>query len=551
MRRDLSLLDAHTYDVLIVGGGIYGATLAWDAALRGLSVALVEKGDFGQATSANSLKIVHGGIRYLQQADLKRMRESIRERRTLLKVAPHLVHPLGCLMPTYGHFDKGREVMALALALNDLVGYDRNRLVDPARHLPGGRMLSRGETLSLLPGIPSGGLTGGALWYDGQMYNAERLTLSFVLSAAKAGAVVANYVEATGYLRKDGRVTGVAARDVLSGGTLAVRARAVVNTSGPWLERTLQGLGARPAGANLRLAKAVNLIARRPRLGEHAVALRGPTNVLFFTPWRGYALIGTTYTPYDGDLDDLSVGEEEIRGFLGEVNAAWPGADVRREDVVFAHVGLVPIEGADPSSGRVRRAGHYHIVDHRRHGIAGLFSVLGVKYTTARDVAEKVVDLIFAGWGKRPPPSRSSTTPLHGGEIERLETFLATAVAGRPAGLDEQTVRRLVYNYGTAYAEVLGRLGRADGGLSLDEERVRTAQVLHAVREEMAQKLVDVVFRRTELGTAGSPEAGALLACANAMAGELGWSHQRVQQELAEVQEHLARRGSAPKGVEA
>ena len=171
MDRDLTQLANHKYDLIIIGGGIYGACVAWDATLRGLSVALVEKADFGHATSANSLKTIHGGLRYLQQLDIKRMRESIRERRTLMRIAPHLVHPLPCLMPTYGHLTKGRAVMALALKVNDLVSFDRNRLEDPQKHLPKGRVISRQECLQLLPNIVREGLTGGAVWHDAQVYN--------------------------------------------------------------------------------------------------------------------------------------------------------------------------------------------------------------------------------------------------------------------------------------------------------------------------------------------------------------------------------------------
>ena len=173
MIRNLSQLQGRKFDVLVVGGGIYGVCTAWDAALRGLSVALVEKGDFGSATSSNSLKIIHGGLRYLQHADLKRVRESTAERRTLMRIAPHLVHPMPCLMPTYGHALKGKEAMAVALFLNDLVCFDRNGLSDPQKHIPRGRVISKKECMSLIPGVNERELSGGALWYDCQLYNSE------------------------------------------------------------------------------------------------------------------------------------------------------------------------------------------------------------------------------------------------------------------------------------------------------------------------------------------------------------------------------------------
>ncbi|MCB0107865.1 MAG: FAD-dependent oxidoreductase, partial [Caldilineaceae bacterium] len=182
MQRDVTALTDHRFDLLIVGGGIYGAWVAWDAALRGLQVALIDQGDFGHATSANSLKTVHGGLRYLQDGDFGLVRLMIQERATLLRVAPHLVHPLPCVMPTYARFMRSRWVMGAALTLNNLLSLDHNQLPDPQKRLPLGRLLSRADCLALLPGVADAGITGGACWYDAQMYNSERLTLAVVRS---------------------------------------------------------------------------------------------------------------------------------------------------------------------------------------------------------------------------------------------------------------------------------------------------------------------------------------------------------------------------------
>jgi len=194
MRRGIDRLASEEFDLLIVGAGIYGACAAWDASLRGLRVALIDRGDFGGATSQHSQKTIHGGLRYLQQADLKRMRESIRERRTLMRIAPQFVSPFPCVMPTYGHLTRGREALAVAMLANDLVGLDRNRIDDPAKRIPRGRTVSRRRVLELLPGIPTKGLTGGAVWHDCQAHNTERLLLSFVLGACEKGAAAATYV---------------------------------------------------------------------------------------------------------------------------------------------------------------------------------------------------------------------------------------------------------------------------------------------------------------------------------------------------------------------
>ncbi|MFZ1747563.1 MAG: FAD-dependent oxidoreductase, partial [Nitrospirales bacterium] len=238
MTRNLPRLANARYDVAVVGGGIYGACVAWDASLRGLSVVLLEQGDIGSGTSANSLKIIHGGFRYLQHGDFTRMRESIQEQMALMRIAPHLVHPLPVLIPTYGHGLRGKEVFACALAINDLIGFDRNRLDDPQKHIPRGRILSRSRVLELLPNIPDAHLTGGGVFHDGMVYNSERLLLSFLHSAESMGAEVANYVKVVGYLKTNDQVRGLEAEDRLSGERFQVEANVVVNACGPWLDQT-------------------------------------------------------------------------------------------------------------------------------------------------------------------------------------------------------------------------------------------------------------------------------------------------------------------------
>ena len=217
MKRDIEKLSETEYDVVIIGAGIYGACAAWEAASRGLKAALIDKGDFGSATSANSLKIIHGSLRYLQDLDFKRMRESSNERRVLMKIAPHLVHPMPVVMPTYGHGAKGKEIMKLALLVNDIITFDKNKGNSPEKHIPRGKIISKNECIEILPDIDKKGLTGAALWYDAQMHNSERLTLAFVQSAANAGADVANYVEADRFVMDGNKVTGVKAIDNLTG----------------------------------------------------------------------------------------------------------------------------------------------------------------------------------------------------------------------------------------------------------------------------------------------------------------------------------------------
>ena len=546
MKRNLRELSNNHYDLLVIGGGIYGVCVAWDATLRGLKVALVEQKDFGSATSANSLKTIHGGLRYLQHADLKRMRESIRERTTLMRIAPHLIHPLPILFPTYGHGMKGKEVMATALFLNDLISYDRNCLQDPQKYIPNGRVISSPECQQLLPGIPSQGLSGAAIFYDAQVYNSERLTLAFLRSAVEKGAKIANYVKVTDFLNQGKQIEGVQVEDVLGGEKFEIRAKTVVNTSGPWINRVLGLLKVEPHTTPVAFAKAMNLVLRRPLFAQYAVGiysqndysdpdavLNKGSRLLFVAPWRGKSMVGTAYHVCDQDPDSWAVTETEIQELLTDINQAYPFANLTREDVAWVHAGLLPRSGIS-STGEPIMAKHYHIDDYQQAGLQGLISVTGVKYTTARDVATKVVDRVFQSWGQKPLPSPSSVTPVYGGKIDKFDYFLHHAIQEQSYRLSSEVMSRLVYNYGSAYSEVLKYLD-TDSAEVTDLDVIK-AEVLYAVNEEMAQTLEDVILRRTELGSAGYPGTEVINFCAQIMAQKLAWSHIKQQQEIAKIE---------------
>lgn len=552
MKRNLHELANTVHDILVIGGGIYGAAAAWDASLRGLSVALIEKGDWGGATSSNSLKIIHGGLRYLQHADFKRMRESIRERMILMRIAPHLVHPLPCAMPTYGHAMKGKEVMAVAMFMNDLVGFDRNGLDDPQKRLPAGRVISKRECLEIIPGIEESGLTGGAVWYDCHVYNSERMLLSYLHSASHRGAQLGNYVEVTGFIIKDQRVLGVKARDVMTQNEFEIRARLVINNSGPWVNQTLGLLEQKKSHKKILLSKAMNLILRRQIIPRYAVGVPSKfefkdsdaiinkgSRLLFIRPWRDCSMVGTTHVSYEGEAKDFRVTESDIQTFIDEVSAAYPAANLSRADVAYFNGGLLPMESVNPRTGDVRLLKHYVMRDHEQeHGLAGLLTVVGVKYTTARDVAAKSIDLALRKLGSPFKSSLGANTAVHGGNIERFDDYMQTETRRKPHGLSERSVKHLIENYGAAYGEALQDAEKEHALLEplAANTDVLRAEIMHGIRAEMALKLSDVVMRRTELGSAGHPGAAALQACAKIMGEELRWSEARVRQELAEVE---------------
>lgn len=550
MIRDLSHLTGRSYDLIVVGGGITGANIAWDAALRGLRVALLEKQDFGAATSANSLKTVHGGLRYLQDGNLRLVRKMIRERQALLRVAPHLVHPLPVMMPTYSNkLMRSKFVLGTAVKLNDLVSLDRNVGMDPARALPNGRILSRRQTLDMLPGLDDANLSGSVLWYDAQMVNTERLLLAFVQAAAETGAQIANYVGVTGFLREGSRITGVRATDELTGAPLELRGQMVVNAAGPWVDELLADLDAAPVIPKFPLSTAMNLVTRQI-IPDHAVGLTGRyrqplpdgsvetrSRVLFVAPWRSYSIVGTLHAPYNGRPDDRWVTERMIRDFLAEINEAYPGAHLRREDVYQVHRGFLPMApDGDPTTVNLIREGQ--VTDHlAESGIDGLVTAVGVKYTTGRYLAEKTVDLVFKKMKRPSPDCQTRQRPVYGGRIRSIDAYHAAAVSQWPVEMPPYQLERLLRNYGSAHRQLLTYMVEDPERRQpvTSETAVTQAEVIHAVRAEMAQRLSDVVLRRTEMGSAGPPSPETLDACAQLMAAEMGWDKVRVHQEMDRV----------------
>jgi glycerol-3-phosphate dehydrogenase len=549
VRRNVAALAEKEYDVIIVGGGIFGICAAWDAVHRGLAVALVEQGDFAGATSANCFKIVHGGLRYLQHADLYRMRESNRELNALLRIAPHLVSPLPIAIPTYGHGMQSRGVLRLALRVYDLITCDRNRgLDDPQRRIPRPQVISRQECLNLFPGLKREGLTGAVIFYDGHMYSPPRLALSYLKSGIRAGGDAANYVEATDLLRRESRVYGIQARDVLSGNTLEIRGRIVLNAAGPWAEWLLRRQMGLDFSPTLSYSRDACFVVARPMIERYALAVQGRTRDpdavlsrghrhLFIVPWREHTLIGVWHVVYTGAPGAFTVTQEDLQAFLDEINEAYPPLSLTLNDVAMWHAGLVPFGHNESGAPDLSYGKRSHLIDHaREHRIEGLVSLIGVRYTTARGMATRAIDLVFRKLGRQAPRSVTATAPLYGGRIERFDEFLRSAIENRPLTLPPAVIRALVRNHGSAYKEVLRYFAEDPRwGETLGSSTVLKAEVIHAVREEMAQKLADVVFRRTDLGTGGYPGEVALMQCAELMASELGWGEDRSRQELDEA----------------
>jgi glycerol-3-phosphate dehydrogenase len=482
--RDVSALATREFDLLVVGGGIYGLTIAYDAAQRGLSVGLIERADFGGATSFNHLKTIHGGLRYLQTGDIRRMRESIRERRTFARIAPRLVTPVPFAMPiATSSFERRPKVNPLAMraafALDALVGSDRNDGLALSHHLPAGRIVTDDDCRKLFAtAVPD--VSRAAMWYDYETVYGDRLTLSFALAAANHGAALANYAEAVG-LRRDQstRLSAVQTKDLMSGREFEVRARTIVNATGPWISTFLGQSGVRAAWP---LVKAMNLITSRPARSVALVAMSRDGRALVLLPWQGRTLVGTSESREARTADDQQARRAEFLEFLSEVNDTFPALELTPEEVTLVHRGIVP--GALDAAGRLSLLGRSRIIDHTRDGANEMVSVVGVKYTTARVVAERAVDLILKKLRRAAVASRTAEVTLPGAALQDTDP--------------------------------------ADG-------------IGQAIREEMAQTLIDVVVRRTGLGAAGHPGDTVATECATRMQWELGWSEDRKRQELMDL----------------
>jgi glycerol-3-phosphate dehydrogenase len=528
MRRDLSRLANEEFDLLVIGGGVTGACIARDAALRGLSVALVEKKDFAGATSAHNSKLIHGGLRYLRNFELGLVRESLRERRIWQHIAPHLVQPLPFLIPLYGGGFKARATLSAGLNLYDVLSFDRGWLDDPAERLPGHRWLGRKQALAEEPMLDGNGFEGAFRYYDAQMYAPERLALECILDAAEHGAACANYLAAENLLIRNGRVEGAKLRDAFDAGEFDVRAKLTVLCAGPWADLFLNSALGKPTTHKLLRAKGIHLLVA-PLTRADALTVAAGGGHFFVLPWRGLSLLGTTDTAFHGDPDSVHATQSDIAEFLAFIDKYLPQAKLRRTDVRFAYAGLRPLvdDGSGDTYDASRRA---ELVDHKSDGVDGLFSAIGGKWTTSRDLAETVVDAAVTRLGAKAEPCVTKTSRLPGGHIERRNTFFADQKKTYP-GIDTDHLGRL---YGSRLTDVVASQP-PDLLSGLAPTGDIGAQVVFAIREEMALTLDDAVMRRTGMGQLGDPGNAALQSVAALMAAELGWSEDRKAREIDSV----------------
>ena len=515
MRTPVSGLSSGPYDLVVVGGGINGAGVARDAALRGLNVLLVERSDFASGTSSRSSKLVHGGARYLEYGAFHLVHESCRERRLLQRLAPHLVRPLPFLMPVYRDDRRSLGMIRIGMILYDGLAAFRNTRAH--------RMLGPESVLAREPGLRADGLEGAALFYDCQMDDA-RLVVENVLDAVLHGAHAVNHAAVRGFAKSNGRITGVAIEDLLDGTVREIGARVVVNLTGPWVDH-VRRLDDPDAPATVRPTKGVHVLV--PPFTDHAVGLRTRSDgrAFFALPWAGHTMIGTTDTDWDGPLDDVAADDADLDYLLTEAAGAFPGADLARGRVVSSFAGLRPLlheEGKRASS--VTR--EHRIVQ----SPSGLLSMLGGKYTTYRSMAAQIVDRV----ADRIPGGSSvgcstGRRSLPGGNTGPIEVFEDEGVRQQGArhGIGRRAARGLLGRYGSRTGEVLALV---EEDASLAEPIVPggppflRAEVVFAARSEGARTLEDVLRRRTWLALAPGRGLDGADDVAGLLARELGWS---------------------------
>lgn len=523
------------FDVIVIGAGINGAGIARDAAMRGLQVLLLDKGDIGGGTSAWSTRLIHGGLRYLEYGELRLVRESLRERECLLHIAPHLVRPLALLVPIYEGARRGLWTMRAGMIAYDLLSFDKT--------LPRHRMLSRDEALHGVPGLNRNGLLGAAVYYDAQVEFAERLVVENVLSAATHGAHVMTYARVDNLILDADTVRGVEFRQPLNGAKHVVSARIVINAAGPWVDQVLGNVDGQPAAERLIGGTKGSHLIVGPFPGAPSRAIYVEAQVdrrpFFIIPWNDNYLIGTTDFRYENDLDDVNISQDEVEYLLHETNRVIPSAHLDRSSILYSYSGVRPLPfiGEKDEESITRR----HFI--RPHAKANnLFSIVGGKLTTYRSLAEEAVDLAFQKLNRPSPACTTAQEKLPGSETKDFSAFAKRLKEQNE--LSELSVSHLVRTYGVGAIAIM-EMAAKDSRLAnvIDTETgALAAEVVYAFKSEMAQKLSDCLMRRTMVGLNSTRGLNAIEPAAKVAQDFLGWSEEKCWIEIESYRDYVGKR---------
>jgi glycerol-3-phosphate dehydrogenase len=533
VRASPSEIENRRFDVIVIGAGVNGAGIARDAAQRGLKVLLLDKGDVASGTTSWSTRLIHGGLRYLEHGEIRLVRESLRERETLLRIAPHLVKPLLMQIPIYKQARRGVLTIRAGMVAYDLLSFDKSL----ERH----RMLSREETIRRAPGLNAEGLLGAAAYYDAQIEYAERLVLENVLSASQHGAAIQTYSRVEGLIIEASEARGVLVTDLIENKAYTAHAPLTINASGPWVDQVLMKEKP-PVDRMICGTKGSHLVvdafpgAPVDALYSEAHADGRP---FFIIPWNGAYLIGTTDLCYTGDLDKVEAGEDEIDYLLTETNRLFPQANLSRDALRYTYSGVRPLpcrNDRDPS-GITRR----HFIRDHAPSLNGFISIIGGKLTTYRNLSEQAVDLLFKKLGGISPQCRTANELLPGAQAEGFASLSERLKADN--SLPQAILDRLLKVYGTRTLEVLA-LGASEPELMESfspQSGAIGAEVVFSFRAEMAETLTDCLMRRTMVGLNQAAGLDAVLAAASVAQKYLGWSDERSRHEVNQYRNYVRR----------
>ena len=512
------------FDLIVVGAGINGAGVARDAAMRGLRVLLVDKGDVGGGTSAGSTRLIHGGLRYLEHFEFGLVRESLRERETLLRIAPHLVRPLAMTIPIYKESRRGRATIRAGMIAYELLAWGKS--------LPRYRMHSAVETLRRLPGLKAEGLVGSAVYFDAQVEFAERLVLENVLAAAENGATVRTYTTVTKLLTEEGEIKGVqlvTRPDQMDW----ARGKVVVNAAGPWVDQLIdQKLIGGTKGSHVVVAPWEG--APEGAVYLEAVSDRRP---FFVIPWNGNYLIGTTDVRFEGDPGEVRAEEWEVEYLLAETNRAFPMAGLSNESVLYTYSGVRPLPFTKNEDEQSITRRHF-LREHPQ--FKNLVSVVGGKLTTYRSLAEECVDLIFRKLERPSPRCETARVPLPGAMETRSEFSLQAALTRGKLKLE---LRTSAANVSERWRRIYGSRVKQVAELAeqLKVESPLAAEVVFSFEKEFAKTLADCFLRRTMTGLNADLGLGELEAAAEVGRRWLGWTRERAEAEVEHYKEEISR----------
>lgn len=521
------------FDLIIIGAGINGVAIARDAAMRGLKVLLLDKGDICSGTSAWSSRLIHGGLRHLQYAEIDLARQSLREREYLFHNAPHLVKPRSFVIPFYRHNKRPPWMIKIGMVGYDLLSFnkqgDKHQILSPAK------------ALNRIAGLNPDGLQGATKYYDGQVELTERLCVENALSAQVHGAMILTYSQVKQFILQDNMVQGVVFEDRFTGKRHQACAPVTLNVSGPWVDEVLRGTG-HQTPPHLGGAKGTHLIVNYfPGAPHDAIYLETRTDgrPLFIIPWEGRYLIGTNDIRYQGNLDEVQASDEEIDYLLKETNLIIPTANLNRASVLYTYCGVrsLPYQVAGVTSSITRR----HIVKDHHPEFEGLISIIGGKLTTHRALAEHAVNAVFKKLGKKAPKCSTSHIALPGANTSNFTTFATWFEQN--SGLSLGLSKRLLHIYGTRSTTIAEMVASrpALGESFCPHTGAIKAEILFAIETEMACTLSDILLRRTMVGLnaqvgVGADEQGALVA-----QKYFGWSDERATDEVTAYRQYIAR----------